>query len=310
MLALATAAEKRGDARVALALANQALAYNPRARPVRNWLLEDSLKRGDVRSSMAHIDRLLVLAPNLQSQLLPALALLAQEPAALAPIKTMLAPRPNWMPNFVDALVAQQADPALIRRLIEPVATAGPESQNLYFTRLIDAGRAQEARSAWGEIVSKQNQVSTYVYDESFRIKDGLGPFAWRYLAQNNGSHEHVSGGGLRAFYLPNAPARLAEQTLALPPGRYKLQLSGHVASGDPQATLSWQLRCNRGPVLATIDLPRSPSPKAVSADVVVSNGNCSTQLLSLQGTPGDSVQTVTGETKRIAVEEPNQRGG
>ena len=311
MLALSIAAERRGDLRLARALANQALAYNPRARPVRNWLLDDSLRRGDVRSSVAHIDRLLVLAPNnMRSQLLPALALLAQESAALAPIKTMLAARPIWMPDFVSALAAQQVEPSLIRGLIEPIATAGPESQDLYFKRLIDVGRPQEARLAWSSIRSGGPQVSTYVYDESFRIKDGRGPFAWTYPKQGNGSHEQVPGGGLRVYYLPNAPTLLAEQTLALPRGRYTLQLSGHIASGDPQAALSWHLSCKRGPVLATVNLPRTPSPTTVEANVAVANEDCSSQLLSLQGTPGGSAQTVTAETKRVAVERLDHRGG
>jgi len=306
MIALAMAADERGDFRTARALAQRALVYNPRARQVRSWLLEDALKRGDVRSSLGHVDRLLTLAPNRRPQLLPALALLAQEPGTLSPIRAMLASRPDWTPNFVDALVAQQADPALIRALIDPVATAGPETQSRYIAMLVQRGRAREARSAWLELLPAGSKAATHVYDETFRVKEGLAPFAWRYPEQGNGSHEPVAGGGMRAFYLPNAPASLAEQTLALAPGRYRLRLSAHVTPDDATASLTWRLRCGSGPVLASVDLPKAPAPSDIAVDLSVNSDGCATQILALEGTPGESVRAVTAETRRIAIDELN----
>lgn len=304
VLALGAAAEKQGDARLGLALANQALVYNPRSRQIRSWLLERDLRRGDVTSSIAHIDRLLVLAPELRPQTLAALALLAQEPATHTPILAMLAPRPDWFPNFFDALYAQQVDPSLMRKLIEPIATAGPHAQRLYIGRLVDAGRLQEARSVWLGLLPPQQRQSEHVYDGTFLQKAGLAPFAWRYPGQDHASTELVPGGGMRAFYLSNAPAQFAEQMLVLPPGRYRLQLSAHVRPDVPASKLSWRLRCTGGADLAALTLPLSPALQELRADFRIGDGACATQLLSLEGTPGDGVQSSNAETRRIAIEE------
>lgn len=302
MFGLGAAADKAGNERLGAALVARAFAYDPRSPQVRSWLLERDLARDDFPSALGHIDRLLVLAPQLRTQMLAALALLAQEPGTETSIRPMLAPRPVWFPNFFEALVAQEADPRLMRTLMDPISTADPYAQRLYLERLIATGAHEEARSAWLALLPRGQRPSGPVSDPTFLLKAGLEPFAWRYPAHDQGSVELVPGGGMRAFYLSNAPAQLAEQMLVLRPGRYRLELTGHVLPEVPASKLDWRLRCSSGAEVAEAALPLSPTPKDVYVAFEIGGAACPTQRLSLEGVPGDAVQSLTAATTRIAI--------
>lgn len=304
LLALALAADDDGDAALAFALARKALANNPRSRAIRSWLLERHLRAGDLQGALAQIDRLLLLYPQARPRLLAALAILAREPQALAGISAMLSTRPDWTPNFFEALANQQVDPDLMRAFLGPVAKAGNYERALYIKRLVDVGRNDEVRALRSALLPQTSGGQSHVFNGGFRQGSGPEPFAWRYIPTDHASTELIPGGGLRADYLASGPATIADQLLVLPAGRYVLQSVGRVLSESGTLKIWWRVRCSDGRLIAEHPVPVAGAPQPSRTVFDVTGGPCSTQILSLDGQPAGTVETVTAEVARIAVDE------
>src|SRR5581483_1891723 len=113
-------------------------------------------------------------------------------------------------------------------------APADDEEAGFLVGRLIGDDDAQRARSVWAALLPGQAAPQTAgLYDGDFAPRPGAAPFNWRLAAGGEAVAERAqpprplpSGGAPAALHVqftPTTPARLAEQMLLLPPGRYRL---------------------------------------------------------------------------------------
>jgi hypothetical protein len=151
--------------------------------------------------------------------------------------------------------------------------------QGRMLNNLIEAGRFNEARTAWARFTSISAEQDR-LFDPEFTVR-ALPPFGWMLASGPSGIAEPQVGGRLHALYYGRDDLVLASQLLTLAPGRYRLSMDVK-ASSPASKSLSWTVVClPDSNMLASIRLERSG---AVLAPVTVPAGGCPAQRLQLGG--------------------------
>ncbi|HEY0131151.1 MAG TPA: hypothetical protein VGB57_07085, partial [Allosphingosinicella sp.] len=107
----------------------------------------------------------------------------------------------------------------------------------------------------------------------------------------------------LDVAYFGGQSVSLAEQMLALPPGRHSLRLIARSPNGISSGRLFWRLNClPGGSQIGLLDMGRAgPDNRRFSADFTVPSG-CPGQSLSLIAEPGDVASPVNLEIERMEI--------
>lgn len=293
-----------GDPKRATALMSEAFRRNPRSRPARAWLLEDHIRQGRYAEAIDQVDRLLLLRPDLQAPILKAMAVLAREPAARPGLKRITAPGHLWRPNFFWAMAAEKTDPDVMRELLGAGLNSRGLEQGAIIERYVQTGEYAKARDYWlSQVPESARKTAALIYDPDFRGLPGPAPFNWSIKQGPAGSAELGQGGGMTIDYLGSEPASMAEQSLVLQPGRYRVRVAGHILSGVTRPLLTWKLRCfGGGQEFASLDLPLAAG-RPVSQTFVIPADGCRAQTLSLEGVPQEFVEIVRAEVTRVDID-------
>ncbi len=305
----ARAAEGAGDLARATSLLEEARRRRPTWLPIRLLLVSNYVRQNRHQEVVRNIDYVLRMNEQARIVLLPELVKLLRYPEGRRYIDAMLASNPPWEKDFFFIARERKVPPQIAAELLRLAQARGgdtTEEQRLYVNSLIQAGQADVARSRWLEsLPADQRERSRFLHNGDFRSSGPPGEFGWEFAAVDVGRADVLAGGEqslLRAQYYGGSLAVLAKQQIALAPGRYRIQVTGRIASGSGAAQMSWRVSCHPdGPNLVTVAAGAlEPQDKTIAAEFSVPAGRCSAQRLQLVGEPGDVSAPVEAEFRRI----------
>jgi len=303
---LALVAAAKGDTPRARALMELALRSDGRSVRPRLWLIDHALRHRDYPTAVALLDRLITVIPSRRAQTVAAMAAIVRDPASHPAITKMLATNPVWREDFLYAVNQQGMPPDAIFRLTAQNSAKASAlfEQSALLQTLLKNHEYERAYLAWINFLPETSlkQVGA-IYDTEFANLAGPAPFNWQLLNSPDGSAEFRAPRGLTASYLGAAPATLAQQTILLSPGRYRLST---IASGrDEYNQLAWVIACERGgdPVVTTRLLKLSDGRQKYSSMFQIPASGCEAQQLALTGTPGEFPRTADAQIDAVHIE-------
>jgi hypothetical protein len=303
---LGLAADQNGDAVRAKDLMTLAVRSDGRALRARLWLMDRDLRHRDYRAAIEHFDRLVRIGPPGTAGLINAMAGIVRDPASRAPLARKLATNPPWRASFLYALNQQGMSPDVIYQLTpqDSARTQVLFEQAALLLSLLKNNEYERAYLAWINFLpeSSLKQLGP-VYDPQFQELPGPLPFNWKLSDGSDGSSEFSKPKGLNASYLGGNVAILAEQTLLLSPGRYRLSV---VASGsDENNQLSWTVTCpTAGEPLQALKITGLKADRQrYTTQFQVPAAACGAQRLTLVGSPVEFPRTASALIESVTVE-------
>ena len=283
-------AEKKTE--LADRLLREARRRNPRSRMTLLLLLDRQLRKGEVEEAVITMNVLGRLIPQAESVLTGQLAQFAKAPASRPAIKRVLAQAPDVRAGLLEHLASNGGDPDLILEIAGPGAApskgAPPDWQRKLVSSLVERGNVEQAFALWKRF-SGIASTEGYIYDPGFKGLPGFPPFNWHFPESTGGVAEASPGIGLQVQYYGRDQAQLVEQTLLLPPGRYRLSMNVAGNVSPEGGTVSFNITCtNPGSTLLVLPLTtQGQGQKTASGEFSVPAG-CRSQKLALVGSPAE----------------------
>jgi hypothetical protein len=295
---LGLVADLQGQAERADKLMQLAGSRSSRDPGVQIWLFNRRVGAGAFADAVKHADALMRTRPDLNEQVLPALILLAKDPASRPALVELLGGDPPWRQWFLSELPRQASSPAAAYAVLSGLRQTAqpPRATELkpYLDQLIGAGEFELAFLAWLHFLpTSQLKALPYVYNGGFeRPVSGL-PFDWVIrpikgadtTIANTGDNELNKG--LRVLFANRrVHYRQVSKLLVLPPGDY--QLTGMVKADHlvNERGMLWHVFCAEGdhqslgasePVIGTTDW------SSFAADFEIPSSGCRAQWLRLE---------------------------
>lgn len=272
-------AQLSGDEAAALRSFLAARLRNPRAIAPRYFLANHYLDANQAASGLMEISALTRLVPGSMATIIPHLVDYARDPSATSQVKQMLEAHPDLESALLIELAGSAADSSLVMSLWSGRKVEGTRAwQARLLNQLVEAGRYQDARTAWAKFTNISADHRR-LFDSEFKVSS-LPPFGWTLASGGSGIAEPQSG-RLHVIYYGRDDLVLATQLLTLPPGSYRLSMNLDPISPAARV-LRWTVRClPSSDVLASIPADRRG---AVAATFTVRPGNCLAQRLELSG--------------------------
>jgi hypothetical protein len=248
---------------------------------------------------LAEIDYVLRRSSEAGQVILPELAKLMRDPQGRSALASILAGEPAWKQRFFEIAAEQPGTPADALALLNLIEARRPPGgvaleRGLYLRRLVQAGDHSRARAIWLETLPPgERGQHALLFNGTFRAVSAPEPFGWTVRQQAQGRAEIVTRGTDRPYldivYYGGSNVVLAEQQLALAPGRYRLSV---LARSDQQPTsgqIFWRLTClPQGAEIGRMAIGRVQTQYGRSTSEFVVPANCAGQQLALVAEPGD----------------------
>lgn len=312
-LILGRAEERAGRVDRAIRLMEEARRRRPTYSPVRMHLLAYYTRALRYPEALKELDLLLRRNAEVRRLLLPEVTKLLADPKGRDALASMLATGPEWRQEFFDTAADRKVPPEQARALYDLIRAANPKgdlrpARQLVFQSLASAGRYREARQEWlRDIREGERGKNAMLFDGAFAGAPAPKPFGWQLTDTESGRAEIVRDAGrtyLDIAYFSGSDVVLAEQTLALAPGRYTLKVTARSENGIDPGRLAWRLTClPTRAALASLDLGgAAPAPKPFAAQFAVPEAGCAGQRLVLVAQAGDTAKVTTSQVDRIEV--------
>jgi hypothetical protein len=234
-------------------------ALSRRDTPTQYWLFADAAGQGDFKAAMRSADSIMRRTESGMQAVGPAVAGLMGDPRAVEALVDRMALAPDWRPKLMSRMGAYASVDGFRQLLFEMkargLAPTDPEVGD-YVNRVMKIGEFAQARADWFSLVStKPPTTGQWVYDPGFDGLRGPPPFNWQ-LFQDPGVTATLeagpTGGELVLRYDGFDPhSGMVRQTLALPPGRYRLTGRVRVNEDGADGLYQWLVRCIEGRPLA-----------------------------------------------------------
>jgi Tetratricopeptide repeat len=310
----ARVAEQRGDLRRAIVLMEEARHRRPSYPAVRMQLMIYYTKAQRFREAMAEVDVILRRNTELRPVMLPELTKLIADPQGRDALATILATDPSWREDFFNVAGTRKIDPAHARALYQRVRALKRggdvrlERQFILQAQASSGDHAGARQTLLAGLPEQERAANRFLFDGSFRGFSAPKPFGWKFEDMDIGRAEPAKNGArtyLDVAYFGGRAETLAEQVLALRPGRYTLRAIARSDNGISSGTLSWNVSClpSRSPVIGVLDLSRAgPAERRFAAAFTVPATGCASQSLRLRAEPGDVAATVNMEVSALEI--------
>jgi len=185
---------------------------------------------------------------------------------------------PGVVRQYIVFLIGKDRPAAAVNPALILLRTDSPDSdQTLLFTlldKLIHADDATDANSIWTGLIGRHWVVADTKFPNNPQfLRDPLPvDFDWDF-PEYNGLHSWPGASGLEAEFTGDEPENcvIAEQTIVLPPGSYKLESSYRTRNIPPDTGIQWQvLEAKSDNVIAGSSFLSSDSPAHVVLPFVV----------------------------------------
>jgi len=253
-LALAT-----GDETRAAELFQIAARRAPRDLPAHVWLMQHHLRNERPAEALAHLDLMLRVSPEFFVQAEPLLLALAAAGPAHDPLASLLARQPPWRLRFLRLVAAKSTDIDAVAPLFQAVRQTdgglAPLELGPWLDRLVREGRVGQAYLLWAANLPAERQTTLgNVFNGGFEFQPEPLGFDWRFGRVPGARISRLSGEGVGgrvalriAFEDRRVPFSHVRQMLALPPGRYRLDLRAKGERLRTERGLAWQVSCVKG---------------------------------------------------------------
>ncbi|HYD39106.1 MAG TPA: hypothetical protein VEA60_15925 [Allosphingosinicella sp.] len=310
----ARTAEQRGDLRRATVLMEEARRRRPSYPAVRMQLMIYYTKAERFREALAEVDVVLRRNTELRPVLLPELAKLIADPRGREALAAILATDPSWREDFFTVAGARRLDPADARdlyRRVRALKRGGDvrlERQLILQAQASTGDHAGARQALIAGLPEGERAANRFLFDGSFRGMSLPKPFGWEFKDNDVGRAEPAKNGGrtyLDIAYFGGRAETLAEQVLALRPGRYTLRAIARSDNGVSSGTVSWNLSClpARNPVVGVLDVSRAgAADRRFSAVFTIPAAGCASQSLRLRAEPGDVAAVVNLEVTALEI--------
>jgi hypothetical protein len=309
----ARAAEQKGDLRRAIVLMEEVRRRRHSNPAARMQLMIYYTKAERFREALSEIDVILRRNAELRPALLPELTKLIADPRGRAALATILARGPSWREEFFAAAGARKLATRDARDLYERIRALKPNGDLMLERQLILETQAASgdyvgARQTWlAGLPQQERGPNRYMFDGTFRGLRAPGPFGWTFKDVDAGRAEPAKDGQrtyLDVAYFGGQNVGLADQMLALPPGRHVLRLIARSPNGISSGKLFWRLTClPDNSQIGALDMAQaSAENRRFSAAFTVPASGCLGQLLSLVAEPGDVATVVNLEIARMEI--------
>lgn len=314
----AKAEEQAGRIQNAIRLMEEARRRRPSFDLTRLHLISYYQQAGRFENLLQEIDFLLTRRPETGQVILPELAKLMSDPRGRAALALMLARNPQWRSQFIDRAIAQpgRSEDALdlLNRLGALRAGGGVASEReLYLQRLVQEGQHQRARELWLQsLPAAQRSRHALLFNGDFSLREASKPFGWTLHEKPQGRAEIIHQGPEASYldvnYFGGSPVVLAEQHLALQPGRYRISQLVRGEIPPDSGEVYWRISCLSGGARELVRLAADQlQPRFMRAAAEFTIGaNCSGQQLALVGEPGDistEIRLQIGELEILGVD-------
>jgi hypothetical protein len=308
----ARAAEQKGDLRRAIALMEEVRRRRYSHPAARMQLMIYYTKAERYPEALSEIDFVLRRSEELRPALLPELTKLVGDPRGRAALAEILSRNPVWREDFFAAAGARKLSTSDARDLYERIRKLKPNGDLLLERQLILQSQAASgdfvgARQTWlAALPQREREPNRYLFDGAFTGLRAPGPFGWTFKDVEAGRAEPARDGQrtyLDVAFFGGQNLVLAEQTLALRPGRHTLRLVARSPNGISSGRLFWRLTCLPGGAqIGTLDMARaSADNRRFDAAFTIPSG-CPGQLLSLVAEAGDVATPVNLEIARMEI--------
>ncbi len=308
----ARAAEQKGDLRRAISLMEEVRRRRYSHPAARMQLMIYYTRAERFPEALSEIDFVLRRNEEMRAALLPELTKLVADPRGRAALATILAGNPVWKQDFFAAAGKHKLATSDARDLFERIRKLKPNGDLMLERQLIlqtqaSAGDYVGARQTWLSALPARDRASNrFMFDGEFHGQRAPGPFGWTFSDVEAGRAEPVRD-GQRAYldvaYFGGRNLTLAEQMLALPPGRHSLRLIARSPNGITSGRIFWRLTClPGGSQIGLLDMGRAGADdRRFSMDFTIPSG-CPGQSLSLVAEPGDVASVVNLEIARMEI--------
>jgi tetratricopeptide (TPR) repeat protein len=309
----ARAAEQSGQRARAIALMEEARHRRPSYPAVRMQLVVYYTQARRYPEALSEIDVILRRNDELRPMLLPELAKLIADPRGRAALATMLAKEPLWREEFFSAAGKGKVSPADARDLYRRIRALKPGGdlsleRQLVLQSQASSGDYAGARATWlGSLPQADRASNARLFDGNFSGMRAPKPFGWAFQDVDVGRAEAAKDGRrtyLDVAYFGGRAVQLAEQVLALPPGRYALRLVARSPNGITSGRLYWRIACQPGAAqIGELDMSQAnASERRFATAFAVPASGCPGQSLSLLAEPGDVASAVSLEISRMEI--------
>ncbi|HET7708181.1 MAG TPA: hypothetical protein VFK50_01455 [Sphingomicrobium sp.] len=295
------AAEQAGDLRRAERAFSAARLRAPREAGPRYFLSELYLRTGRGADGLRELATLARLLPNGSEIVAPSLAAYATSSGDIAGLKAAFRNHPDLERRVLIELAKDPSNADLAMRLAsrmrEPDGSA-VDWVRVILPKLVKAGQVEHAYRLWDAVDGESGKG--LLFNPSFRPSKAPPPFNWTYRSDSTGFAEGNGKGGLHVLFYGREDSVLANQTLLLPPGRYRLAMK---VDGNPGGMLRWSLTCLPSTAeLFALELGASAQTKP-AIHFIVGSG-CPAQLLELKGRAGEMARQVDITISRLTLTE------
>ena len=295
----AKAAEQAGDRKRAIALMEETKRRRPTWAASRMQLILYYTQAQRFSEALAETDIILRRSEALRKPIVTELAKLIAVPDGREALATILARDPDWAPDFFGAAAAQKTRVEDARDLYRRVRAKKPKGdlpleRELIFQSQASSGDYRGARTTWlAALPAAERQRSALLFNGDFRGLPQGRPFGWEFRDTEVGRAEQARDGTrtyLDIAYYGGQSMILADQMLALAPGRYTLRLIARSDSGVSAGRLMWVVGClPKGERIGLLDLGlATTADRRLSASFTVPASGCNGQKLSLVAEAGD----------------------
>jgi hypothetical protein len=269
---------------------------------------------GDYDGFINEMDYVLGRSEGAQRPLLPELVKVIAIPAGREALAKLLAREPRWREGFFRVAADRNVNPEHAAALVALIriqkrdGDLAPE-QLFYMQTLVTAGQYGRAKTVWAQSFAKGQAGDDFVVDGDFRGFAGPPPFNWVFQDSEIGRATVVSPTegqpGLDVEYFGGSSTVLADQMLALRPGRHRLAFSSSEGEGGENGgRIFWRVIClpdSRELVRMALELPMQGS-RAYEGSFVVPAGSCSGQRLQLVAEPGDVAASMRLRVSKLSI--------
>ncbi len=308
----ARVAEQKGDLRRAIALMEEVRRRRYSHPAARMQLMIYYTKAERFQEAMSEIDFVLRRSEEARPALLPELTRLIADPRGRAALASILAKDPVWKSDFFAAAGKRKLATKDAQDLYERVRKLKPNGDLLQERQLIletqaASGDYAGARQTWlATLPQRERGANRLMADGAFTGLRSPRPFGWTFRDVEAGRAEPAKDGQrtyLDVAYFGGQRVTLAEQMLALPPGRHSLRLIARSPNGITSGRIFWRLTClPGGSQIGLLDMGRAGADnRRFSVDFTVPAG-CPGQSLSLVAEPGDVASPVNLEIARMEI--------
>jgi hypothetical protein len=293
---LALVAERAGHRDRAAALMATAADRAPYDAEAQVWTATHLLKQGDVRASLAYLDRLLRARPAVADRVFPGLAAIVADSLTAEAVVELLNESPPWRGRFVEWLARQAPDAGVPIRLLIALQAAQPWSSaelRAVLRRLVGEGAFEQAFLTWARFLplGQLNGLAN-LHNGDFELAVAGVPFDWQFEPVRGASMEVTdspdrrSGQALRVeFNGSRIPFRHVSHLLMLVPGDYRFEVAAMAEALETERGLSWRIYClpDRTLLGATETVAGSSPWASLEASFAVPEDGCPAQLLGLE---------------------------